>query len=100
VTIYGGGNAGPVFCSDGTIDASTLRYFTAFRRSGHGLQILTLPAKTTQARAITAICSDMSVVHATNALEYSAYLLAAVRSHWVFTSIYRVHGVMSTLCRH
>jgi hypothetical protein len=99
VTMYRDGNAGPVFCSNAAIDASTLRYFTAYRHQGHGLQILTLAKKATQAQAISAICSDLSVVHATNALEYSAYLLAAVRADWDLPGISKVHGAMSTLCK-
>jgi hypothetical protein len=88
---YAAGNAGPLFCTDGTDDPATLRYFT-----GLHLKVMSLPAGASQAQAVAAICADLR--HTSGGAEYSAYLLAANREHWFFIGIAKVHGTLSDLC--
>ncbi len=88
---YSAANAGPLFCTDGTDNPVTLRYFTTLR-----LKIMGLADTASQAQAVSAICADLR--HTASGTEYSAYLLAATREHWFFTGIAKVHGNLPRLC--
>lgn len=88
---YAAGNAGPLFCTDGSDNPAALRYFSKLH-----LAIMQLGTTASQAAAVGAICADLQ--HTRVAVEYSAYLLSAVREHWYFTKIADVHGVLSRLC--
>jgi hypothetical protein len=88
---YAAGNAGPLFCTDGSANPAALRYFTSLH-----LAIMQLGRTAPQAQAISAICADLH--HVSSTVEYSAYLLAAVRAHWYFVKIADVHGALPRLC--
>jgi hypothetical protein len=88
---YAAGNAGPLFCTDGTDNPAALGYFTTLH-----LKIMRLSATASQAQAAAAICADLA--HTASGTEYSAYLLAATREHWFFTGIAKVHGNLPSLC--
>jgi hypothetical protein len=88
---YAAGNAGPLFCTNGTDNPAALRYFSSLH-----LAIMQLGPHASQAQAISAICADLT--HASGTAEYSAYLLSAKRENWYFVKIADAHGALSRLC--